>query len=40
LGGTLQAPMAGFVGALNGLLIQMVCALEALRQQRSAGAAS
>jgi len=31
LGGTLQAPMAGFVGALNGLLMNLVGALEALR---------
>jgi large subunit ribosomal protein L10 len=40
LGGTLQAPMAGFVGALNGLLLDMVGALEALRAKRAAGAAS
>ncbi len=31
LGGALQAPMAGFVGALNGLLMNLVGALEALR---------
>jgi len=31
LGGALQAPMAGFVGALNGLLMNMVGALEALK---------
>jgi len=37
LGGALQAPMAGFVGALNGLLMSMVGALEALRNMRSAG---
>jgi len=41
LGGALQAPMAGFAGALNGLLYMMVGALEALHTQRaSAGAAS
>ena len=40
LGGTLQAPLAGFVGALNGLLHMMVGALEALQTQRAAGAAS
>src|SRR6058998_2035389 len=40
LGGALQAPMAGFVGALNGLLMNMVGALEALRTKRSSGAAS
>jgi large subunit ribosomal protein L10 len=42
LGGTLQAPLAGFVGALNGLLMNVVGALEALRTKRaaSAGAAS
>jgi large subunit ribosomal protein L10 len=40
LGGALQAPMADFVGALNGLLMMMVGALEALRDQRSSGAAS
>jgi large subunit ribosomal protein L10 len=42
LGGTLQAPMAGFVGALNGLLMNVVGALEALRTTRAAtaGAAS
>ncbi|MBI4501880.1 MAG: 50S ribosomal protein L10 [Gemmatimonadetes bacterium] len=34
LGGAFQAPMAGFVGALNGLLYQWVGALEALRVQR------
>lgn len=34
LGAGLQAPMAGFVGALNGLLYMMVGALEALRAQR------
>ena len=42
LGGTLQAPMAGLVGALNGLLMNVVGALEALRTTRAstAGAAS
>jgi large subunit ribosomal protein L10 len=35
LGGALQAPMAGFVGVLNGLLMNMVGALEALRAQRA-----
>jgi large subunit ribosomal protein L10 len=34
LGGVMQAPMAGFAGALNGLLMNMVGALEALRVQR------
>jgi large subunit ribosomal protein L10 len=32
--GALQAPLSGFVGALNGLLYQMVGALEALKEQR------
>ena len=40
LGGALQAPMAGLVGALNGVLMNMAGALEALRNQRSSGAAS
>ncbi|HUL03266.1 MAG TPA: 50S ribosomal protein L10 [Gemmatimonadales bacterium] len=40
LGGALQAPLAGFVGALNGLLYMMVGALEALQTKRSQGAAS
>lgn len=40
LGGALQAPMAGFVGALNGLLYMMVGALEALQTKRSSGAPS
>lgn len=42
LGGTLQAPMAGFVGVLNGLLLTVVSALEALRTKRAptAGGAS
>ncbi len=34
LGGAFQAPMAGFLGAMNGLLYQWVGALEALRVQR------
>jgi len=34
LAGAFQAPMAGFVGALNGLLLQWLGALEALRVQR------
>ncbi len=40
LGGALQAPMAGFVGALHGLLLNMVGALEALQTKRASGAAS
>jgi large subunit ribosomal protein L10 len=40
LGGALQAPLAGFVGALNGLLTMMVGALEALKDQRASSAAS
>ena len=40
LGGALQAPMAGFVGALNGVLMNMVGALEALRAKRAGSAAS
>jgi large subunit ribosomal protein L10 len=40
LGGALQAPMAGFLGALQGVLLNMVGALEALRTKRSASAAS
>ncbi|HEV2670564.1 MAG TPA: 50S ribosomal protein L10 [Gemmatimonadales bacterium] len=40
LGGALQAPMAGFLGVLNGLLYAMVGALEALKDTRAAGAAS
>ena len=38
LAGGLHAPLQGFVGALNGMLYQMVGALEALREQRSAAA--
>ena len=34
LAGGLQAPLAGFVGVLNGMLYQMIGALEALRAQR------
>lgn len=40
LGGVLQAPMATFLGALNGMLTNMVGALEALKAKRSSGAAS
>ncbi len=36
LAGYLQAPMAQFAGVMNGMLDQMVGALEALRAQRSA----
>jgi len=36
LAGYIQAPMAQFVGVMNGLMYQMVGALEALRAQRSA----
>jgi len=35
LGGALQAPMQGFVGALTGLLYQFVGAVEALRAERA-----
>ena len=35
LGGALQAPMAGFVGVLHGLLYGMVGALEALKIKRA-----
>jgi len=35
LGGALQAPMAGFLGVLNGLLHAMVGALEALKTKRA-----
>jgi len=34
LGGALQAPLAGFVGTMNGLLYMMVGALEALKNNR------
>ncbi len=40
LGGALQAPMAGFLGVLNGLLYSMVGALEALKEQRAASGAA
>jgi large subunit ribosomal protein L10 len=40
LGGALQAPMAGWVGAMQGLLQMMVGALEALKTTRAEGAAS
>jgi large subunit ribosomal protein L10 len=33
--GYLEAPLQGFVGVLNGMFIQMVGALEALRTQRA-----
>jgi large subunit ribosomal protein L10 len=36
LGGALQAPLAQFAGVMNGLLYQVVGALEAFRSQRSA----
>lgn len=36
LAGTMQAPVSGFLGALNGLLYQFAGAVEALRAQRSA----
>jgi large subunit ribosomal protein L10 len=39
LGGALQAPMAGFLGVLNGLLYSMVGALEALKDKRAADTA-
>jgi len=35
LGGALQSPMVGFVGALHGLLTMMVGALEALKNNRA-----
>jgi large subunit ribosomal protein L10 len=34
LGAGLMAPLASFAGALNGMLYQMVGALEALRAQK------
>jgi large subunit ribosomal protein L10 len=40
LGGALQAPMAGLLGALNGVLMNMVGALEALRNKRATESAS
>jgi large subunit ribosomal protein L10 len=39
LAGSLQSPLAGFVGALNGLLWNMLGALEALHTKRASGAA-
>jgi large subunit ribosomal protein L10 len=36
LAGYIQAPMAQFAGVMNGMLYQMIGALEALRAQRSA----
>lgn len=39
VGGALQAPMAGLLGALNGLLYNLIGVLESLRAQR-AGAES
>jgi large subunit ribosomal protein L10 len=39
LAGSLQGPLAGFVGMLNGLLWNMLGALEALHTQRASGAA-
>ncbi len=38
LAGTLQAPLAGFVGVLSGLLSTFVGAVEALRSQRDTAA--
>ena len=38
LAGGLQAPLAGFLGVLNGVMYQMVGALEALRAQRESAA--
>jgi large subunit ribosomal protein L10 len=35
LAGAFQAPMAQLVGVMNGMLYQVVGALEALRAQRS-----
>jgi len=35
--GLLQAPLQGFAGAIDGLLYQMVGAIDALRAQRAAG---
>jgi large subunit ribosomal protein L10 len=35
LGGAFQAPLQGFLGAMNGLMYQWVGALEALKAQRS-----
>ena len=38
LGGAFQAPLQGFLGAMNGLLYQWVGALEALKTQRGGAA--
>jgi large subunit ribosomal protein L10 len=38
LGGALQAPLQGMLGAMNGLLYQWVGALEALKTQRGGAA--
>jgi large subunit ribosomal protein L10 len=38
MAGALQAPLQGFLGAMNGLLYQWVGALEALRSQRATAA--
>jgi len=38
LGAGLMSPMAGFVGALSGVLYMFVGALEGLRQQREGAA--
>ena len=37
LGAGLMAPLAGFVGALNGMMYMMVGALEALKAQKDGG---
>jgi len=40
LAGSLQSPLSGFVGMLNGLMWNMLGALEALHTQRASGAAN
>ena len=40
LGAGLMAPLAGFAGALSGMLTMMVGAMEALRQQKEGGEGS
>ena len=40
LGAGLMAPLAGFAGAMNGMLTMMVGALEALRSQKEGGSAA
>jgi large subunit ribosomal protein L10 len=40
LGAGLMAPLASFAGALNGMMYQMVGALEALRAQKEGGEAA